>query len=227
MDSKTVLNIVAATILVAAVLVTPTAHAREDALTLPATTDIIEQTWPNRSDATPAFEQTEVVGQILLPFSDEIDQNQPSGPDFMAWFYQADLAQSFMQTNGNISGAGILLQEGVGSSDNVTIQFWDGLPNAGGTMLTEASSTGTSGQWVDVFWTAVLITPGTTYYLVFVGNTTLGIAGDLSNPYPDGHVFANTGFQPFTDYDYAFRTYYDTEVSFECNTWASVKSFFN
>ena len=227
MNSKTVLNIVAATILVAAVLVTPTAHAREDTLTLPATTDIIEQTWHNRSDATPAFEKTDVVGQILLPFSDEIDQNQPNGPNYMAGFDQADLAQSFMQTNGNISGAGILLQEGVGSSDNVTIQLWDELPNAGGTMLAEASATGTSGQWVDVFWTAVLITPSTTYYLVFLGNTTLGIAGDTSNPYPDGHVFANDGFQPFPGYDYAFRTYYDTEVSFECNTWASVKSFFN
>lgn len=159
--------------------------------------------------------------------SDEIDQNQPNGPVYMAAFSQGDLAQSFMQTNGNISGAGILLQAGVGSSDNVTIQVWDGLPNAGGIMLADGSDSGTQGQWVDVFWDAVLITPMTTYYLVFVGNTSLGIAGDTSNPYPHGHVFANPGFQPFPNFDYAFRTYYDTTVSLERHTWAGVKSSFN
>lgn len=163
---------------------------------------------------------------LLMPLSDEIDQNQPSGPVYMAGFAQGDLAQSFMQTNENISGAGILLQASVGSSDNVTIQLWDNLPNAGGTMLAEASATGTAGTWVDVFWAAVEITPATTYYLVFTGNSTLGIAGDTANPYPNGNVYANSGYQPFTGYDYAFRTYYDTEVFLERNTWASVKVFF-
>ena len=141
---------------------------------------------------------------------DEIDQDQPSGPTHMAGFSQTDLAQSFMQTNANISGAGILLQPGIGSSDTVTIQLWDALPNAGGTMLTEASTTGTAGEWVDVFWTAVAITPATTYYLVFTGNTTLGIAGDTGNPYPDGNAYANSGYSSFPSFDYTFRTYYNT-----------------
>ena len=122
--------------------------------------------------------------------------------------------------------AGILLKAGTGTSDNVTIQLWNALPNAGGTMLAEASETGTQGQWVDVFWTAVEITPATTYYLVFTGNTTLGITGDLNNPYPYGWVFANPGYNPFTSYDYAFRTYYDTEVNLQRNTWAGLKVFF-
>jgi hypothetical protein len=160
------------------------------------------------------------------PLSNEIDQNQPSGPAYMAAFAQGDLAQSFQQTHGNISGAGILLKAGTGTSDNVTIQLWNALPNAGGTMLAEASETGTQGQWVDVFWTAVEITPATTYYLVFTGNTTLGITGDLNNPYPYGWVFANPGYNPFTSYDYAFRTYYDTEVNLQRNTWAGLKVFF-
>lgn len=61
---------------------------------------------------------------------DLIDQDQPSGPVYMAGFSQGDLAQSFQQTNGNMSGAGILLQAGVGSTDNVIITLYDALPNA-------------------------------------------------------------------------------------------------
>jgi len=154
-----------------------------------------------------------------------IDQNQPSGPVYMAGFSQGGLAQSFQQTNENINGAGILLQTAVGSSDNVTIQVWDGLPNAGGTMLAEGSAVGTAGQWVDVYWDYVEITPATTYYLVFTGNTSLGISGDTSNPYPYGNVYANS-YTPFAGYDYAFRTYYQTDTSLSRTTWAGLKSSF-
>lgn len=173
------------------------------------------------------YENTETVIPALQPLSIEIDQDQPSGPVYMAGFAQGDLAQSFQQTHDNIAGAGILLQAAIGTSDNVTIQLWDGLPNAGGVMITDASDSGTAGNWVDVYWTAVPVTPATTYYLVFVGNTTLGIAGDTANPYPYGHVYANSGFSPFTGFDYAFRTYYDTDVSLQRQTWAGVKAFFN
>ena len=193
MNSKTVLHLVAASLLVAAVFVTPAAHAHADILTMPATATITEETWPSWPVVIPEIEQNGVAGQTSMPLSIEIDQNQPSGPIYMAGFNQTDLAQSFMQSYDNIAGAGILLQAGVGSTDNVTIQLWDGLPNAGGTMLTQAAATGTAGQWVDVYWPAVEITPMITYYLVFTGNTTLGIAGDLNNPYPNGHVFANPG----------------------------------
>jgi hypothetical protein len=141
-------------------------------------------------------------------FADVIDQDQPSGPVYMAGFSQSDLAQSFVQSSGAISGAGILLQAGVGESDDVRISVWTGLPNAGGTMLAQANAQGTQGEWVDVFWSPVSVTPGVTYYLVFDGNSTLGIAGDTNNPYPNGCVYANPGFQIFPAFDYAFRTYY-------------------
>jgi len=159
-------------------------------------------------------------------FADLIDQNQPSGPVYMAAFSQTDLAQSFQQTNDNISGAGILLQSGVGSSDNVTISVYTALPNAGGVLVATGSATGTQGQWVDVFWNYVPITPGVTYYLVFTGNMTLGIAGDVNNPYPYGMVYANAGFNPFPGYDYAFRTYYSPTVPTEAHSWTEVKSLF-
>lgn len=169
------------------------------------------------------------VGVLALSvpaLADTIDQNQPSGPVYMAAFAQTDLAQSFQQTNGNCSGAGILLQAGVGTTDNVEIQLWTNLPNAGGTMLATASAQGTQGQWVDVFWSPVTVTPGTTYFLVFTGNTTLGIAGDTNNPYPNGCVYANPGYQIFPSFDYAFRTYFSGVVPTEHTTWGAVKGLY-
>lgn len=163
---------------------------------------------------------------LVQPFADQIDQNQPNPGCYMAAFSQTCLAQSFQQTHDNISGAGIMLYSGVGTSDNVTLQVWTNLPNAGGTMLAEASATGTAGSWVDVFWAGVPVTPGTTYFLVFTGNTSLGVYGDTANPYPFGCVYANDGYGQFASYDYTFRTYYDDALSLDRTTWAEVKSAF-
>ena len=137
-----------------------------------------------------------------------IDQLQDDASVYMAAFSQTDLAQSFQtQLYDNIAGAGIFLQPGIGTTDNVTIELWDFLPTEGGTMLTSASAMGTAGEWVDVYWDPYTITPDTTYYLVFTGNSTLGISGSVANPYPFGMVFANPGYNPFPDFDYTFRTY--------------------
>ncbi len=164
---------------------------------------------------------------VALPASAQlIDQNQPDGSVYMAAFSQGDLAQSFQQTNANCSGAGIMLQSGIGTTDNVTITLWDGLPNAGGNSMATGSAQGTAGEWVDVYWSPVAVTPGTTYYLVFTGNTTLGIAGSLDNPYPYGMVFANSGYGPYPNYDYAFRTYYNESTATEDASWSQVKALY-
>jgi len=157
--------------------------------------------------------------------ADAIDQNQPSGPTFMASFSQSDLAQSFQQSHGDISGAGILLQAGHGTSGTVTISLWDGLPSEAGTMLTSGSATGTQGQWLDIFWNYVDLTPGNTYYLVFEGDPAMGIAGDTSDPYPHGHTFANAGYGSFPDFDYAFRTYFNPAEA-ESQSWSMVKTLY-
>ncbi|MDY7108451.1 MAG: hypothetical protein SYC29_07415 [Planctomycetota bacterium] len=135
-----------------------------------------------------------------------LDQYQPKTTSYMAAFSQTDLAQSFKPAHDNVGGAGIFLQPGVGDTDLVTIELWDALPTEGGERLASAATMGTQGTWAGVNWPPVAVNPGTTYYLLFTGNTTLGIAGDVENPYPDGHVFANPGFQPFPDFDYAFWT---------------------
>lgn len=153
-----------------------------------------------------------------------IDQNQPNAVTYMAGLDQLDLAQSFMQSHGNISGAGISLKPSIGETGNVTITLWDALPNAGGSILATASATGTAGEWVDVFWGAVTTTAMTTYYLVFTGAANLGIMGDTSDPYPDGQLFANEGYQSFPTFDFTFRTYYDETPISDIDTWSGLKA---
>lgn len=139
-----------------------------------------------------------------------VDQDASTNTAYMAHFSQTNLAQSFQQNAGNIAGAGIFLQSGVGSSDNVTISLFDKLPNNGGTLLASGTALGTQGNWIDVFWGPVAIAADTTYFLVFTsGTNTLGIAGDVTNTYKRGQTYANTGFGPFPSYDYTFRTYAD------------------
>jgi hypothetical protein len=89
----------------------------------------------------------------------------------------------------------------------VTISLYDKLPNNGGSLLAQGSGSGTQGSWFDVFWSPVSVTPDTTYYLVFDGNSSLGIAGDINGGYTRGQVYANGGFGPFPSFDYTFRTY--------------------
>lgn len=149
-----------------------------------------------------------LCGIAGLACANVIDQDQPFGPDYMAAFNQGDLAQSFQQASNSITGAGILLEAGIGTTDVVTITLWDALPNAGGSALASGSAMGAAGEWVDVFWDNVTIAADTTYYLVFTSdNDTLGISGSISNPYDRGQVYANTGFGSWPNFDYAFRTY--------------------
>lgn len=144
-----------------------------------------------------------------------LDQNQPGYDNPMAAFNQTDLAQSFQQTHNSISGAGIHMYAGFGTTDTVTIALWDALPNQpGATLLTSASGTATAGSWFDVFWAPYTVTPGATYYLVFTSaNNTMAIDGSTSNPYANGQTFANPGFGSFATFDYTFRTWYDGVVS--------------
>lgn len=147
-----------------------------------------------------------IAALSMVAVADTVDQSDLTNNAYMAAFSQSDLAQSFTPSANNVSGAGIQLFYG---APGVTISLWDKLPNAGGTQLASATSgPANDGQWVDVFWSPVAVTPGQTYYLVFtsIGNAG-GIAGDVNNGYPGGMVFANPGYQPFPGFDYTFREY--------------------
>jgi hypothetical protein len=139
--------------------------------------------------------------------ADVIDQNANVNNTVMATFDLVFLAQSFQQGALNISGAGVFLSDGIGYSDTVDISLWTDLPTAGGTLLTSGSTTGTTGQWADVFWSPVTILADETYFLLFSGNSTLAIDGDTGNGYSRGNVFGLLGYQSFSDYDFTFRTY--------------------
>ena len=155
-----------------------------------------------------------------LAFADTIDQDAPTNNAFMAGFSQSDLAQSFQQAAGNVSGAGIFLQAGQGSTGEVTIALYDKLPNNGGALLAQGSGIGTQGSWFDVLWAPVAVVANATYFLVFTGDGAMGIAGDTANGYARGNIFANAGFSPFAGYDYTFRTYSNVGAVPEPETYA-------
>ena len=146
-----------------------------------------------------------------------IDQSQASSTDPIAFFFQTDLAQSFQQAHNNVAGASVFLYPGYGSGGTVTIDLWDGLPDEAGVQLAGGSAAGTPGSWVNVSWTPVLVTPDTTFYLVFTstddGFNGMAVGGDVTDPYSRGQAYADVGFDAFPDYDYAFRTWYDDSLA--------------
>lgn len=108
---------------------------------------------------------------------------------------QVDLAQSFQTPNSNVAGAGVRLHPGIvfqsqvifQGSGSVEISLYDALPNAGGNLLATGSASGSSNEWLDVFWTPVAVAPNTDLFLVFVGTVTSGepaYAFNDGNPYP-------------------------------------------
>ena len=136
-----------------------------------------------------------------------IDVNQPSNEVCVAFFEQPDHAQSFRPNLNHIVGAGVFLRADQEGSGNVTIELWDELPNAGGVLITSGTQFGSAGEWVDVHWPPVPVTVGDEYSLVLLGdNNGLCVAGDTTNPYPDGILYGNLGYQPFPEFDHTFRT---------------------
>jgi hypothetical protein len=145
-----------------------------------------------------------------------VDQSDLTNDTYMAGFVQTDLAQSFIQSADNISGAGILLEDAgqAGNPGDVTISLWTNLPNDGGSEQASGTAAGTAGQWVYVYWNPVAVAPDTTEYLVFTSSTNSGgITGDYFNGYPNGEVFANPGYVPFPEFDYTFVTFTDNSNS--------------
>lgn len=152
-----------------------------------------------------------------------LDQQQNNAFVNMAEFVQTDLAQSFTTSASNVAGGGVFLLGGLGSGPgSVTFGLWTALPNVEGAVELAQSTVAIVGndQWLDAFWTPVSVTPGATYYLTFDSSSNYGVTGDLDNPYPNGNVFANAGYQSFPSYDYTFRTYTSTGAVPEASTWA-------
>lgn len=147
--------------------------------------------------------------------ADVINQQVQASTYPIAGFGQADLAQSFQQDAGNISGAGFyLVGNGSSAGSDVDIGLWDALPNQSGRRLAHSAgfAAGGGNGWFDVFWTPVSITANTAYYLVVSGSNPRYVIGGLGNVYAAGQVYANTGFSPYGQFDYSFRTYSSDNV---------------
>jgi hypothetical protein len=137
-----------------------------------------------------------------------VDQSQTSATGLMAAFNQDDLAQSFQPGYDNITGASVLLGNLPVGSD-VTISLFDELPNLGGSLLASGTALNVApNAYALVSFGQITVVPNQTYYLIFQGaNRDSGLAGDATDPYPRGQVYANTGFVPFNDFDYTFQTF--------------------
>ncbi len=136
-----------------------------------------------------------------------LEVNQDVDDACMANISQGGLAQSYIPTEAESAGAGIKFRD-PSSGLTVNLSLWDGLPNAGGTMLASGSSQTDGTNWADVYWDpTVNVTVGTTYYIVIDGDVALPcISGSTNNPYAGGNVFANN-YGSFPSFDYTFRTY--------------------
>lgn len=130
----------------------------------------------------------------------------------IAGFYQTDIAQSFVPTQSNISGASVTLFNNPAGNGDITISLYSDLPNNGGVLLASGTATNVSaGGTATVSWPTVYVSPLATYYLVFTSsNTSLSLAGDIADPYPGGQSYANAGYQPQAGDDYAFSTFATT-----------------
>ncbi|NNM24345.1 MAG: hypothetical protein HKO54_12425, partial [Flavobacteriaceae bacterium] len=136
-----------------------------------------------------------------------LEINQDVEDVCMANISQTDLAQSYIPIETESAGAGVKFTS-ASTGEDLTLSLWDALPNAGGTMLATGTTVTTGDVWADVFWDPVVtVTPGNTYFITIEGTVTSCIAGSINDPYPDGEVYANAGYQQFPNFDYTFRTY--------------------
>ncbi len=138
--------------------------------------------------------------------------------------------QQFIPSLTNSAGAGFYLENNAQPNTGIfTVELWtDIASNLGASMLasgtTAYSFAGYQKSWVDVFWNAVAVTPGTTYFLAFTAGGqpgTMAVYGMGGNPYPGGFfVYQNyNGGSDTSPYvngypndDLAFREYASTAV---------------
>jgi hypothetical protein len=160
-----------------------------------------------------------ILSNILLTANASIISEPKNlfGNLVLATFEQGDLAQSFKQTANNIVGARIKLQQNLETTDSITISLYNALPNAGGNLIisgttnTSAAIEYSFNYVAEVLWAPTAIEPNTTYFLVFTSNNPNLVIMGSGYVYNQGDAYANKGFIPCSDYDYAFQTLSNSE----------------
>lgn len=159
-----------------------------------------------------------------------VDQSQPLVQNGLVtangW-----VGQQFIPSLTNSAGAGFYLLEasGQGNAGTFTVELWtDIASNPGASMLasgtTAYSFASYQRSWVDVFWNAVAVTPGTQYFLAMTAGGqpgTMAVYGASGNVYANGFTFYqnyNGGIvtspyvNGYPNDDTSFREYASTAV---------------
>jgi hypothetical protein len=139
------------------------------------------------------------------------------------------IGQTFMPTFGNAAGAGAFVYNPTLSafSASLSAELWaGGIANTGGaTLIASGTQSYTlaagASAWVDVFWTAVGVTPGTSYFLDYGSdnsNSRFGFACCTSPTpslaYLNGDMYrgnspsTGTTYRNVQEADLTFREYY-------------------
>jgi hypothetical protein len=157
-----------------------------------------------------------------------VDQSQ-AYPQYGLVWANGWVGQQFIPSLTNSAGAGFYLQAGPASTGIFTVELWtDIASNPGATKIasgtTPYSFLTNQQSWLDVFWNAVAVTPGTQYFLAMSAGgqpQTVGVYGAGGNPYP-GNSFLYQNYNGGSDTspyvngypndDTAFREYASTAV---------------
>ena len=140
--------------------------------------------------------------------------------------------QTFRPSANTSAGAGFNLRNysSAGGSGILTVELWSDVASNGGAILLASGSTAFSlaaGQqsMTDVFWAAVSVTAGSTYFLAMnTPGTGNGILTTFSNPasvYPDGGAWynynASSNTAPYSDfggaYDLTFEEFSTSNIN--------------
>lgn len=135
--------------------------------------------------------------------------------------------QTFTPTQNTSAGAGFMLSAGSGLpfSGTLAVELWTDVASNPGAIKLASGTTSFSfaayeRSWLDVYWNAVAVTPGTQYFLTMKTN---GFHGEMNNVASNYNSYAGGGYwyqnydggtdtSPYTgfysaDEDLAFREY--------------------
>ena len=153
-----------------------------------------------------------------------VDQSQAMSNKFVG--SRVRVGQTFTPQWPAVAGAGAYLWNPatIFQSAVLSVELWEGgiAYKPGSTMIASGSTPFTLApnavNWIDVFWSAVDVIPGNTYFLTFgtdAGRNRFGVHWSGTQAYDDGDLYrmngANyTSYQSFKEMDLTFKEYYVT-----------------
>lgn len=152
-----------------------------------------------------------------------IDQDQPLIDSDCLTATHSLVAQSFVPAASTCAGVGVYITDNAGwsGSEVVTMNLYDVDPySIGATPIATATDTVTQGPgfggWFDMYWPAVPVTPGQTYWFEFAdsGINSICLQGHLGfDAYPNGEFYYQGAPFFIPGWDLTFRTWADNGIT--------------